>query len=118
MMMMMMMMMKMTTTMMIMLMCALACRTRDASLVVSADSKIVKMWHRSTGDNFCNIETIAPSEDLAICPNSGMIFLAGRQVCVFVFSPFAGCCCCCCDAYYARVGKGRVLIYGSNRCCW
>ena len=54
--------------------------TRDASLVMSVDSKIVKMWHRDSGDSFCNIETVAPSEDLAINPNSGMIFLAGQQV--------------------------------------
>lgn len=53
--------------------------TRDANLVMSVDSKVVKMWSRHTGEAFCNIETVAPSTDLAMNPGSGMMFIAGQQ---------------------------------------
>ena len=46
--------------------------------VLSADSKVVKIWERETGRNFTAIEPDAKINDLCIFPNSGLMFLAAE----------------------------------------
>ena len=49
---------------------------------MSAGKRVVKIWDEkqiTKEKSVCNIETMAPSSDLCMCPESGMMFLAGEQ---------------------------------------
>ncbi|XP_043533823.1 nucleolar protein 10 [Chiloscyllium plagiosum] len=48
-------------------------------LIISADSRIVKMWNQNTGKMFTSIETEHEINDLCIYPNSGLFFLANES---------------------------------------
>ncbi|XP_078069267.1 nucleolar protein 10 [Mustelus asterias] len=48
-------------------------------LVISADSRIVKMWNQNTGEIFTSIETEHEINDLCLYPHSGMFFLANES---------------------------------------
>ncbi|XP_072107328.1 nucleolar protein 10 [Mobula birostris] len=48
-------------------------------LVISADSRIVKMWNHNTGKIFTSIELQHEINDLCLYPNSGMFFLANES---------------------------------------
>uniref|UniRef100_A0A4W4F2H1 Nucleolar protein 10 n=1 Tax=Electrophorus electricus TaxID=8005 RepID=A0A4W4F2H1_ELEEL len=48
-------------------------------LVLSADSKIIKMWHRDNGKIFSSIEPPTNINDVCVCPGSGMIFTANED---------------------------------------
>ncbi|ROL44810.1 Nucleolar protein 10 [Anabarilius grahami] len=47
-------------------------------LVLSADSKIIKMWHRDNGRVFSSIEPQADINDVCLYPGSGMLFTANE----------------------------------------
>uniref|UniRef100_A0AAY4DMM3 Nucleolar protein 10 n=1 Tax=Denticeps clupeoides TaxID=299321 RepID=A0AAY4DMM3_9TELE len=49
------------------------------NLVLSADSKIIKMWHRDTGKIFCSVEPQTNINDVCVYPNSGMLFTANED---------------------------------------
>ena len=44
--------------------------------VISADSKVVKIWERTTAKNFTAVEPDAKINDLCMFPHSGLMFLA------------------------------------------
>ena len=46
--------------------------------VLSADSKVVKIWERETGKNLTAIEPDAKINDLCMFPDSGLMFLAAE----------------------------------------
>ncbi|XP_056282519.1 nucleolar protein 10 [Pseudoliparis swirei] len=48
-------------------------------LVVSADSKIIKLWNKDTGKAFSSIEPQTNINDVCIYPNSGMLFTANED---------------------------------------
>uniref|UniRef100_A0A3B5AXC4 Nucleolar protein 10 n=1 Tax=Stegastes partitus TaxID=144197 RepID=A0A3B5AXC4_9TELE len=48
-------------------------------LVVSADSKIIKIWNKDTGKLFSSIQPQANINDVCIYPNSGMLFTANED---------------------------------------
>ena len=48
------------------------------SNILSADSKVIKIWERETGKNFTAIEPDAPVNDLCLYPGSGLIFVAAE----------------------------------------
>ncbi|XP_078256230.1 nucleolar protein 10 isoform X1 [Rhinoraja longicauda] len=48
-------------------------------LVISADSRIVKMWNQNTGKMFTTIELPHEINGLCLYPNSGMFFLANES---------------------------------------
>ncbi|XP_048387439.1 nucleolar protein 10 isoform X2 [Stegostoma tigrinum] len=48
-------------------------------LIISADSRIVKMWNQNTGKMFTSIETEHEINDLCLYPNSGLFFLANES---------------------------------------
>ncbi|KAJ8289502.1 hypothetical protein GJAV_G00002060 [Gymnothorax javanicus] len=48
-------------------------------LVLSADSKIIKIWHRDTGKLFSSIEPQADVNDVCVYPDSGMLFTANED---------------------------------------
>lgn len=48
-------------------------------LVLSADSKIIKMWNIDTGKVFSSIEPQTNINDVCIYPNSGMLFTANED---------------------------------------
>ncbi|XP_053315482.1 nucleolar protein 10 [Spea bombifrons] len=47
-------------------------------LVISADSRIIKMWNKNNGKIFTSIEPEADVNDVCIYPNSGMLFTANE----------------------------------------
>jgi len=47
--------------------------------VVSADSKIIKIWNEDTADNFTSIEPGFPINDVCVYKDSGLIFLANEN---------------------------------------
>uniref|UniRef100_A0A672HS61 Nucleolar protein 10 n=1 Tax=Salarias fasciatus TaxID=181472 RepID=A0A672HS61_SALFA len=49
------------------------------NLVVSSDSKIIKMWNKDTGKLFSSIEPQANLNDVCMYPNSGMLFTANED---------------------------------------
>jgi len=51
---------------------------KNNNRIVSADSKIIKIWDRETGDNFTSIEPGVPINDMLIYQDSGLIFLANE----------------------------------------
>ncbi|KAM9354074.1 nucleolar protein 10 [Pholidichthys leucotaenia] len=48
-------------------------------LVVSSDSKIIKMWNKDTGKLFCSIQPQSNINDVCLYPNSGMLFTANED---------------------------------------
>ncbi|TRZ02655.1 hypothetical protein DNTS_024393 [Danionella cerebrum] len=48
-------------------------------LVMSADSKIIKMWNKDTGKVFSSIEPKAGINDVCLYPGSGMLFTANED---------------------------------------
>ncbi|XP_015789909.1 nucleolar protein 10 [Tetranychus urticae] len=48
----------------------------ENDLVLSMDSKVVKIWDRETGKPFTSIQSQYELNDLCLIPNSGMFFLA------------------------------------------
>ncbi|CAL9686184.1 unnamed protein product [Knipowitschia caucasica] len=48
-------------------------------LVVSADSKIIKMWNKDTGKVFSSIQPQTNINDVCIYPKSGMLFTANED---------------------------------------
>ncbi|XP_031697477.1 nucleolar protein 10-like [Anarrhichthys ocellatus] len=48
-------------------------------LVVSADSKIIKIWNKDTGKAFSSIQPQTNINDVCIYPNSGMLFTANED---------------------------------------
>ncbi|KAK7142886.1 hypothetical protein R3I94_012281 [Phoxinus phoxinus] len=48
-------------------------------LVLSADSKIIKMWHKDNGRVFSSIEPQANINDVCLYPGSGMLFTANED---------------------------------------
>ncbi|KAM6917509.1 nucleolar protein 10 isoform 1-T1 [Lycodopsis pacificus] len=48
-------------------------------LVVSADSKIIKIWNKDTGKAFSSIQPQTHINDVCIYPNSGMLFTANED---------------------------------------
>lgn len=46
--------------------------------VLSADSKVVKIWERTSGKNFTAIEPDAKINDLCLYPDSGLMFFAAE----------------------------------------
>ncbi|KAL3048914.1 hypothetical protein OYC64_008407 [Pagothenia borchgrevinki] len=48
-------------------------------LVVSADSKIIKVWSKDTGKAFSSIQPQTNINDVCIYPNSGMLFTANED---------------------------------------
>ncbi|KAM9708617.1 nucleolar protein 10 [Menidia menidia] len=48
-------------------------------LVVSADSKIIKMWNKDTGKMFSSIQPESDINDVCMYPNSGMLFTANED---------------------------------------
>lgn len=48
-------------------------------LVVSSDSKIIKMWHRDTGKVFSSIQPQTNINDVCMYPDSGMLFTANED---------------------------------------
>jgi ribosome biogenesis protein ENP2 len=51
----------------------------DGQHCFSADSKVIKVWDYRTGASFTNIETDAPSTDVLVFPDSGVVFATGEQ---------------------------------------
>uniref|UniRef100_A0A6I8QMG9 Nucleolar protein 10 n=1 Tax=Xenopus tropicalis TaxID=8364 RepID=A0A6I8QMG9_XENTR len=47
-------------------------------LVISADSRIIKMWNKDNGKIFTSIEPEADVNDVCLYPNSGMLFTANE----------------------------------------
>lgn len=48
-------------------------------LVISADSKIIKMWNKNNGKVFSSIEPQANINDVCLYPSSGMLFTANED---------------------------------------
>ncbi|XP_041109491.1 nucleolar protein 10-like [Polyodon spathula] len=48
-------------------------------LVLSADSKIIKMWNKDTGKIFSTLEPEHDINDVCLYPNSGMLFTANED---------------------------------------
>ncbi|KAI7804801.1 nucleolar protein 10 isoform X1 [Triplophysa rosa] len=48
-------------------------------LVISADSKIIKMWNKDNGKMFSSIEPQANINDVCLYPSSGMLFTANED---------------------------------------
>ncbi|XP_063080309.1 nucleolar protein 10, partial [Engraulis encrasicolus] len=48
-------------------------------LVISADSKIIKMWNKDTGKIFSTVEPQTNINDVCMYPNSGMLFTANED---------------------------------------
>uniref|UniRef100_A0A8B9JNM4 Nucleolar protein 10 n=1 Tax=Astyanax mexicanus TaxID=7994 RepID=A0A8B9JNM4_ASTMX len=48
-------------------------------LVLSADSKIIKMWNKDTGKMFSSIEPSSSITDVCVYPGSGMLFTANED---------------------------------------
>uniref|UniRef100_UPI00358E9944 nucleolar protein 10 n=1 Tax=Myxine glutinosa TaxID=7769 RepID=UPI00358E9944 len=48
----------------------------EEDLIISADSRIVKMWNKQTGKLFSSLEPEHNINNLCVYPNSGMLFLA------------------------------------------
>ena len=46
--------------------------------VVSADAKIIKLWEAASGKVFTNIQPAADINDVAVCADSGMLFLCSN----------------------------------------
>ncbi|KAM6979798.1 nucleolar protein 10 [Aplochiton taeniatus] len=51
----------------------------DLDLILSADSKIIKMWNKDTGKVFSSIEPQTNINDVCIYPGSGMLFTANED---------------------------------------
>lgn len=51
---------------------------RPLDLVLSMDSKILKMWHRDTGKPYTSIEPESDLNSLCMVPESGLIFIANE----------------------------------------
>ncbi|XP_051780880.1 nucleolar protein 10 [Erpetoichthys calabaricus] len=51
----------------------------NLDLVLSADSKIIKMWNTETGKIFSTIEPERDINDICLYPNSGMLFTANED---------------------------------------
>ncbi|XP_063771488.1 nucleolar protein 10 [Pseudophryne corroboree] len=47
-------------------------------LIISADSRIIKMWNKDNGKVFTSIEPEADVNDVCLYPNSGMLFTANE----------------------------------------
>ncbi|XP_075057539.1 nucleolar protein 10 [Mixophyes fleayi] len=47
-------------------------------LIISADSRIIKMWNKDNGKIFTSIEPEADVNDVCLYPNSGMLFTASE----------------------------------------
>jgi ribosome biogenesis protein ENP2 len=47
--------------------------------VISSDPKIIKIWDKSNGNNFVNLELPSPISDFLVYPKSGMIFVSGDR---------------------------------------
>ncbi|MEE6476810.1 hypothetical protein FKM82_011228 [Ascaphus truei] len=47
-------------------------------LILSADSRIIKMWNKDTGKVFTSIEPETDINDVCLYPNSGMLFTANE----------------------------------------
>ncbi|KAM4770798.1 nucleolar protein 10 [Rhinophrynus dorsalis] len=47
-------------------------------LIISSDSRIIKMWNKDTGKIFTSIEPEADVNDVCLYPNSGMLFTANE----------------------------------------
>ncbi|CAG8533303.1 12830_t:CDS:10 [Dentiscutata erythropus] len=48
--------------------------------VISADSKIMKIWDRENGANFTSVEPNTDINDVCIVPDSGLIFIANEGI--------------------------------------
>nr|XP_015824640.2 nucleolar protein 10 isoform X1 [Nothobranchius furzeri] len=48
-------------------------------LIVSADCKIIKMWNRDTGKQFCSLQPQTNINDVCMYPDSGMLFTANED---------------------------------------
>jgi ribosome biogenesis protein ENP2 len=46
--------------------------------VLSADDRVVKLWDGRSGANFTTIENPSTINDVAVCPNSGLLFVANE----------------------------------------
>lgn len=57
-------------------------RTRN---IISACKKIVKIWNKDTGANFCGIEPTADINDVCVMKNSGLLFVAAEQPKMFSY---------------------------------
>ncbi|EFC48958.1 predicted protein, partial [Naegleria gruberi] len=47
--------------------------------IFSADTQLVKIWDKSNGNNYTNLELSAKINDFCIIPNSGMILVGGER---------------------------------------
>ncbi|KXJ07855.1 Nucleolar protein 10 [Exaiptasia diaphana] len=54
-------------------------------LVLSVDSKILKLWDRETGKPFTSIEPQTSINDLCLFPDSGLLFMATEAPKMFVY---------------------------------
>ncbi|CAG8567946.1 5247_t:CDS:10 [Gigaspora rosea] len=48
--------------------------------VISADSKIMKIWDRENGANFTSVEPNTDINDVCVVPDSGLIFIANEGI--------------------------------------
>ena len=47
--------------------------------VISSDTKVIKIWNKTSGDIYTNLEPPSKINDFLHFPNSGMIFVAGER---------------------------------------
>ncbi|CAB4428688.1 unnamed protein product [Rhizophagus irregularis] len=55
------------------------------SKVISADSKIMKIWDKDNGANFTSIEPNTDINDFCVVPDSGLIFIANEGIQIGAF---------------------------------
>lgn len=57
----------------------------DSGMVLSADSKVVKVWEWPTGEHSTTIETAADINDLCVVPGTGLMFMANESPKIFSY---------------------------------
>jgi ribosome biogenesis protein ENP2 len=61
--------------------------------LLSADERVVKIWEGRTGTNFSTVENPSTIHDIAVCPNSGLVFVANEAEKISTyFIPVRVCC--------------------------
>lgn len=60
----------------------------EKQVLLSAGPRVVKIWDAgkfAKAKTVCNVESMAPSSDLCMCPDSGMLFMSGQQERIMVY---------------------------------
>jgi len=85
------------------------------NMVLSMDSKIVKIWNQDSGEAFTSVEGESQLNDLCLIPNTGMFFIANEDK--KILSYYIPVCCFVKVSSYRSSSLGfhnlLILVFGS-----